>query len=49
MSSLTGSPPTHPTAPDGRRWTVLVVVSLGFVMMTLNWFNLSSAFGPIST
>ncbi len=38
----------RPTGSDGRRWVMLVVLSLGFVMMTLNWFDLAPAFGPIS-
>ncbi|MEV7908061.1 MFS transporter, partial [Streptomyces anulatus] len=48
MSSFSYPPATRPPASDIRRWAMLVVVSLGFVMMTLNWFDLASAFGQIS-
>ncbi|MBE3014797.1 MFS transporter [Microbispora sp. NEAU-D428] len=49
MSGLAESPPEPPTSSSGgRRWAVMTVVSLGFVMMTVNWFDLAPAFGPIS-
>ncbi|WP_329244992.1 MFS transporter [Actinoallomurus sp. NBC_01490] len=33
---------------DARRWAVLTVVSLGFVLMTLNWFDIAPTFGAVS-
>ncbi|GAA3093297.1 MFS transporter [Streptosporangium carneum] len=48
MSSFSDPPTiTHTPTSDTRRWAVLVVVSLGFVMMTVNWFNIAPAFGQI--
>lgn len=48
MSILTGYRSPRPPASQPRRWAVLTVVSLGFVLMTLNWFNIAPAFGPVS-
>ncbi|SEG91962.1 Predicted arabinose efflux permease, MFS family [Thermomonospora echinospora] len=44
------SPSAPHSAPpsDARRWAVLTVVAIGFVLMTLNWFNIAPAFGPVS-
>ena len=30
-----------------REWVMLAIVSAGFIMMTLNWFNISTGFGQI--
>ncbi|MFD0891502.1 MFS transporter, partial [Streptosporangium algeriense] len=31
-----------------RKWWMLAIVSAGFVVMTINWFNIAAGFGQIS-
>lgn len=41
--------PSAPGAdPLAARWTMLAVVSLGFLSLTLNWFDIAAAFGLIA-
>lgn len=40
-------PTTRPSTPDAARWRMLAVISLGFVAMTLNWFDIAPAFSAI--
>ncbi|WP_051580964.1 MFS transporter [Pseudonocardia acaciae] len=42
---MTGSP--NQDAPT-TKWFMLAIVSLGFVTMSANWFNVSTGFGPIA-
>ncbi|MEV8635359.1 MFS transporter [Streptosporangium sp. NPDC051023] len=48
MSSFSDSPTLRPPTSGIRRWAMLTVVSLGFVVMTLNWFDPAPAFGQMS-
>lgn len=34
--------------PPSTKWFMLTIVTLGFVVMTVNWFNIATGFGPIS-
>lgn len=35
-------------ADDPRKWVMLAIVSAGFLVMTMNWFNIAPGFGQIS-
>ncbi|WP_455359629.1 MFS transporter [Streptomyces sp. SYSU K21746] len=35
--------------PYAARWQMLVLLVAGYIGLTLNWFNIASAFAPIST
>jgi MFS family permease len=43
------NPVTRPSTPYDARWKMLAVISLGFVAMTLNWFDIAPAFPAIGT
>ena len=44
MTTVETTARTHPPA---TRWWMLTVISLGFVTLTLNWFDIAPAFGAI--
>ncbi|MBY8863381.1 MFS transporter [Nocardia sp. CA2R105] len=37
------------TSPSNQRWFMLLLISLGYVSLTLNWFNVAAAFPLIGT
>ncbi len=41
---MSTQPTTHSPDSLGARWSMLAVISLGFVSLTLNWFNIAAAF-----
>jgi ACS family D-galactonate transporter-like MFS transporter len=43
------NPATRPSTPYDARWKILAVISVGFVAMTLNWFDIAPAFPAIGT
>ena len=40
--------PSATDDPPHTKWAMLVIVSLGFIVMTINWFNIAPGFGAIS-
>lgn len=48
-NSVVGSRPTEPRPAGAKAWAMLALVTVGFVMMTLNWFNISTTFGNLAT
>jgi hypothetical protein len=43
------NPTARPSTLYDARWKMLAVLSLDFVAMTLNWFDIAAAFPAIST
>lgn len=48
--SMSSAAPASVVRPDppSTKWVMLAIVSAGFVAMTVNWFNISTGFGPIA-
>lgn len=39
--------PSRRQQADSTSWLMLAIISLGFIMLTLNWFDVATSFGPI--
>ncbi len=48
MTPSASNPRARDADPLAARWTMLAVVSLGFLSLTLNWFDIAAAFGLIA-